>query len=77
MQQIRTYVDGGGGGALLVLHDISLAARFADRIVLMKDAEIVADGPVETVLTAKRLAEVYGVSARVDGRHIRLDGLVP
>ena len=70
---IKSYVD-QGAGALLVLHDIELAARYADRLIWMKDRRIVAEGSVQDTLTSERLAEVYGVAAKVDGSHIRMEG---
>lgn len=70
---IKSYVD-QGGGALLVLHDIELAARYASRLIWMKDGRIVADGSVEETLSADRLAEVYGVSATVSDTRIIMDG---
>ena len=70
---IKRYVD-QGGGALLVLHDIELAARYASRLIWMKDGRIVADGPVAKTLNADRLAEVYGVSATVSDTSIIMNG---
>ena len=70
---IKSYVD-QGGGALLVLHDIELAARFASRLIWMKDGRIIADGPVHETLTAERLAEVYGVSATISDTRIIMEG---
>jgi iron complex transport system ATP-binding protein len=75
MDLFRAYVT-KGGGALVVLHDIRLAARYADRLIWMKDGEIVADGAVEVTLTAARLAEVYGVRTEVSGRDVRVVGVV-
>ena len=69
---IGSYVR-EGGGALVVLHEITLAARIANRLVWMTDGRIVADGtPLET-LTEKRLEEVYGVRARVQSKENDLD----
>ena len=64
MQLIRRYVD-MGGGALVVGHEASLAARFADRLVWMRDGRIVADGSVKETMTAAMMAEIYGVSAQI------------
>jgi iron complex transport system ATP-binding protein len=46
---------------IVVLHDLALAARFADRIILMQAGRIAADGPPNAVLTAERLGAVFGV----------------
>jgi iron complex transport system ATP-binding protein len=50
-----------GGGVVLTVHDLSLAARIADRIVLLNDGRIVADGAPEEALGAANLRAVYGV----------------
>ncbi len=54
-----------GQGVLTVLHDLNLAAAYADRLVWMADGRIVADGPVADTLTPERIREVYGVAATV------------
>ena len=64
MQLIKDYTK-QGRAALVVLHDLALAARFADRLVWMKDGAVVADGDVEVTLTPERLADVFGVRASV------------
>ena len=70
---IKAYV-GNGGGALIVLHDIELAARYATRLIWMKDGRIVADGSPAETLTVDRLSDVYRVIARMDGDRIVMDG---
>lgn len=64
MALFRAFAD-RGGGALVVLHDLALAARYADRLIWMRDGAIVADGPVTETLTEARIADVYGVRARI------------
>jgi iron complex transport system ATP-binding protein len=51
----------GGTGVIVVLHDLSLAARFCDRLVLIADGGIVAEGRPVDVLTPASLARAYGV----------------
>jgi iron complex transport system ATP-binding protein len=46
---------------LVVMHDLNVAAQFADRIVLMKDGRIVAAGAVSEVMTWKTLKETFDV----------------
>jgi iron complex transport system ATP-binding protein len=64
---IRRFVD-SGGGALVVLHEVALAAQIADHLIWMNDGEIVAVGSPRDTLTAELMRSVYGVQA-----HIRLD----
>ncbi len=64
LRLIRAYAN-AGNGALVVLHEAALAARFADRLAWMRDGRIVADGPPEETLTPARMAEVYDVRATV------------
>jgi iron complex transport system ATP-binding protein len=52
-----------GGTVLAVVHDLALAARFADRIVVMDRGRLIADGAPRDVLTPQRIAEVFGVEA--------------
>lgn len=73
MDLIKSFVA-DGGGALVILHDIQLAAHYASRLIWMKDGRICADGPPEETLTADRLKDIYGVRASVEGTRIILDG---
>lgn len=50
---------------LAVLHDLNLAARFCDRLILMANGKIVCNGMPRDVLTAENLQKVYGVSASI------------
>ena len=73
MDLIKAYVA-NGGGALVVLHDVALAAKYADRLIFMKDGRIVRDGKVEETLSAQNLSDIYGVKADVDGRSVVIHG---
>lgn len=53
-----------GKGVILSMHDINLATRYADTILLMKDGGIVASGAPADVLTGERIASVYGLPMR-------------
>ena len=52
-------------GALVAIHDINMAARFADRILLMSDGEIIAGGTPRDVLTPENIQKVFGVTSDV------------
>lgn len=57
--------DDSGRTVVMVLHDLNLAARYADRLVAMQDGAIVAEGAPHEVLTEGLLSEVFDLSARV------------
>lgn len=54
-----------GFGALWAVHDLNLAARYADRVLLFCQGRLVAHGRPAEVLTPAHLAAVYGVEAEV------------
>ena len=63
---------------LLVTHDLALAARFADRVLLLAGGRVAAQGPPVEVFTPERIRDVYRVEARIepgaDGR-LRIEPL--
>jgi iron complex transport system ATP-binding protein len=63
-----------GMGVVVVLHDLTQAAAVADDVLLLKDGAVLAQGPIDAVLTAEHLADGYGVTvamlARDDGRRV-------
>ena len=54
-----------GRTVVVVLHDLNLAARYAQRLVAMKDGALVASGTPAEVLTERLLADVFDLEARV------------
>jgi iron complex transport system ATP-binding protein len=54
-----------GRTVVVVLHDLNLAARYAQRLVAMKDGALVASGTPEEVLTEQLLAAVFDLEARI------------
>ena len=49
----------------MIMHDLVLAGNFADRVLLLKDGRIAADGAPGEVLTADNLLNVYGLHVSV------------
>jgi ferric hydroxamate transport system ATP-binding protein len=63
---VRDLADEHGVAVGVVLHDLDQAASLADRVVLLADGRVVADGIPSAVLTAPRLSDVYGIRIDVD-----------
>ena len=55
----------GGGGALLVLHDLALAGAACDRLALLRAGRLLAEGPSLEVLRPEVLGEAYGTEVHV------------
>lgn len=62
-------------GTLLILHDLNLASRFADRIVLLVGGSVEATGVPEEVFTENILSRAYGTGVLIEW-HRQLDRLV-
>lgn len=62
---VRQLAAREGIAVLTVLHDLNLAATFADRLVLLVDGQVVARGTPAEVLRYERLATIYGESVAV------------
>lgn len=67
---VRSRCDKYQSAALVVTHDINLAAQFADRIVLMKHGRAVRSGTPAEVLTPELLREVFEVTVLVDAHPV-------
>jgi iron complex transport system ATP-binding protein len=59
---VRSLTD-GGLAVLAVFHDLDMAARYSDRLVVVADGGTPAQGAPAQVLTRRTLAEVFGVAA--------------
>ena len=65
MRLLRRITQEEGRSLVVVLHELNVAAAFADHLVMMKEGRIRAEGSVERVFTAETLREVFGFEANV------------
>lgn len=66
MKQVREFAAEKRMIVLVVLHDLSIAARWSDRIVILAKGEVVAEGTPKEAITPDVLSTVYQVKARVE-----------
>lgn len=66
LQLVRAHCDERAAAAVIVTHDINLAAEFADHIVLLKRGHLIAAGKPSEVLTEELLSEVLEIKVLVD-----------
>ena len=62
LKKIRRFTDAPDVVTVGVVHDLNLAARFADQIVLLNEGRVVANGTPTEVLTAERIEAVFDVT---------------
>jgi iron complex transport system ATP-binding protein len=67
---VRARCDEKDAAAVVVTHDLNLAAEFADRVLLLKGGRAVAFGSPREVLTPERLREVFEIRVLVDAHPI-------
>lgn len=61
LERVRLRTKGNGLAAVAVLHDVNLAAAFADRVLLLRDGQALAAGAAREVLTSATLEALYQV----------------
>ena len=64
MRAVRTLAS-AGTAVLVVVHDLSLAAAYADRVAIIAQGTLIAAGSPEQVLTAAQVSSVYGLPVEV------------
>jgi iron complex transport system ATP-binding protein len=62
MKRIRSFTNAADVVTVGVVHDLNLAARFADQILMLSGGRIVANGTPAEVLTTERIEQVFGVA---------------
>ncbi len=75
MDAVRAHAAAHDIAVLIAIHDLSLAAQFADQVICLANGRIEADGPADQVLTADRLRALFGVDAEIDqapSGHLRI-----
>lgn len=65
MSLIRSFAD-DGRIVFMVLHDLNMAMRWSDHVIVMKDGKLVTHGPPVDALTPASVMNVYGVVVRVE-----------
>jgi iron complex transport system ATP-binding protein len=66
-----------GAAILAIMHDLTLAARFADRVIMMDAGAIAADGTPAEAMSSERLAAVFGIESttvEIDNKPVPIAG---
>lgn len=74
MEQLRHLAADHNVCVIVAMHDLGLASRYCDQIVLLEDGELVKSGTPHEVFTPERLMSVFGIDAEIAtvGGHLDL-----
>jgi iron complex transport system ATP-binding protein len=72
LSALRTFARTHNAAVLAVLHDVNLAAQWADQLVWMRAGEIVASGSPHSTMKTQLLRDVYEVSASITTRDVTM-----
>ena len=64
--ELLALLRGLGLTVICTLHDLTLAAQFADRVLVLADGRVLSDGPPDLALSEHHIATAFNVTARVD-----------
>lgn len=65
LERIKSAMAARGAIGMVALHDLNLAARFADHLILLGDGRVLAQGSPDEVLRSKAISEAYGVDIEI------------
>ncbi len=66
MELVKRVIRERGISAIMAIHDLNLAARYADRILMMNGGRIYAEGKPVSVLNPENIRRVYGVEVELN-----------
>lgn len=67
---VRERCDAAAYSAVVITHDLNLAAEFADELLMLHRGGLFAAGPAEEVLSEANIAEVFGVRVLLDANPV-------
>jgi iron complex transport system ATP-binding protein len=68
LKLIKQLNNGKGTTIVAAMHDLNLAAMYFERLILLKDGRIVADGTPQEVFTPPLIKNIFSVSVQI-GQH--------
>lgn len=65
LNTVQNYTRTQGILTLMVLHDLNLASRYSDQVMLLQDGRLLGQGDAASMLTERRLQQIYGVQCQI------------
>ena len=77
METVRRLVQEKKISAIMAMHDLNLASRFSDRVVMFKNRRVFTTGSPKLVLNPENIKETYGVKAQVTNGYLNKPHIIP
>ena len=74
---LRSLTQSKERSVIVTMHDLNLASRFSDRMIMLKQGKIFASGTPESVLTEENIEKVYGINCKVTNSFLGKPQVVP
>ena len=74
---LRSLTQSKERSVIVSMHDLNLASRFSDRMIMLKQGKIFASGTPESVLTEENIEKVYGINCKVTNSLLGKPQVVP
>lgn len=77
METLISLVRGQNIAAVMAMHDLNMASRYADRVLMLKEGAVFSEGTPAQIFTEENIASVYRVVASVRTDHDGMISIVP
>ncbi|MGM0445796.1 MAG: ABC transporter ATP-binding protein [Bacillota bacterium] len=66
MREIKKLTKNSDTGVIMALHDPNLAMEYCDRVIIVKEGKIMADGDTEEIMTGRNLGHAYDIDIKIN-----------
>jgi len=65
LKVMRQVINDTGACMIIAMHDLNLAYRYSDKVLVLKDGTVYGFGDTEEIITPQMIKDVYGVDAEI------------
>ncbi len=77
MREIRKLTRNSNTGVIMALHDPNLAMKYCDKVIIVKDGNIMADGDTEQIMTGANLGQAYDIDIKINEKSRGIEIALP
>ena len=77
MREIRKLTQNSNTGVIMALHDPNLAMKYCDKVIIVKDGNIMADGDTKQIMTGANLGQAYDIDIKINEKSRGIEIALP